>query len=391
MTIGPAQWGRATERTKPKGSRFMPIRFHCPQCRQMLSIASRKAGSQIDCPRCGLAQTVPGKARTVPGTAAAPASDTPETIEVAPCGPARTRSAPHTSEEDIPSLEDLAPIPSVKGQDESERVAASEPVEPAPVVSAPIAPAVAPEVTPPSITPVAPLAPAVSTTSPPPLPVPVPVERAPRPPSVERREDLPMPSDMILFPRRVFYIQAVLYVVLAVVAFGMGYLIGRGEQRERPIKRQPQTVLVEGMLSYKPDAGRVEGDVGAVVIILPESQYPDKKFAVRGMHPSDPPPADSHETVAAIAKLGGAYTRAETGGRFSVVLPDRGKYRVLLISAHANRPKDSPIDEVEASQINKYFEQAGGLIQKSKYSWELHEVTDRPKPIEYEFGLDGQR
>ena len=30
----------------------MPIRFYCPFCDQLLGIASRKAGSPIDCPRC---------------------------------------------------------------------------------------------------------------------------------------------------------------------------------------------------------------------------------------------------------------------------------------------------------------------------------------------------
>ena len=39
----------------------MPIRFHCKRCRQLLGIASRKAGCEIDCPRCGLSQVVPSE------------------------------------------------------------------------------------------------------------------------------------------------------------------------------------------------------------------------------------------------------------------------------------------------------------------------------------------
>lgn len=37
----------------------MPIRFRCPHCNRLLGIARRKAGTQIDCPQCSRAVTVP--------------------------------------------------------------------------------------------------------------------------------------------------------------------------------------------------------------------------------------------------------------------------------------------------------------------------------------------
>ncbi|HJZ57892.1 MAG TPA: hypothetical protein VKE74_23245 [Gemmataceae bacterium] len=37
----------------------MPVRFRCPHCNRLLGIARRKAGTQINCPQCGLALTVP--------------------------------------------------------------------------------------------------------------------------------------------------------------------------------------------------------------------------------------------------------------------------------------------------------------------------------------------
>ena len=37
----------------------MPIRFRCPHCSRLLGIASRKAGSQTQCPQCGRSVTVP--------------------------------------------------------------------------------------------------------------------------------------------------------------------------------------------------------------------------------------------------------------------------------------------------------------------------------------------
>ena len=37
----------------------MPIRYRCPACDQLLSISSRMAGQQMDCPTCGARTTVP--------------------------------------------------------------------------------------------------------------------------------------------------------------------------------------------------------------------------------------------------------------------------------------------------------------------------------------------
>ncbi len=37
----------------------MPIRFRCPDCETMLSIATRKAGTPIACPKCGEEVLVP--------------------------------------------------------------------------------------------------------------------------------------------------------------------------------------------------------------------------------------------------------------------------------------------------------------------------------------------
>lgn len=37
----------------------MPIRFRCPNCRRLLGIASRKAGTATTCPQCGQGLVVP--------------------------------------------------------------------------------------------------------------------------------------------------------------------------------------------------------------------------------------------------------------------------------------------------------------------------------------------
>ena len=37
----------------------MPVRFLCPVCHQLLSIATRKIGSEVDCPKCRSTILVP--------------------------------------------------------------------------------------------------------------------------------------------------------------------------------------------------------------------------------------------------------------------------------------------------------------------------------------------
>jgi hypothetical protein len=44
----------------------MPIRFRCPHCSRLLGIATRKAGTEIACPQCGVTVGVPRPADNLP-------------------------------------------------------------------------------------------------------------------------------------------------------------------------------------------------------------------------------------------------------------------------------------------------------------------------------------
>ena len=68
--------------------------------------------------------------------------------------------------------------------------------------------------------------------------------------------------------------------------------------------------------------------------------------------------------VRRIEELGGAYTRANGEGSFSLLVPDRGTYHLLILSRHAQRPADVPIDELDLDEIQKYFASADHLINR---------------------------
>jgi phage FluMu protein Com len=82
----------------------MPIQFRCPACGGRLSIAKRKAGNQVACPKCRAAVTVPGSEREA-ATVAAPA------VAVAVSKPAVDEDRPLFERDDFEALIEDAPKP----------------------------------------------------------------------------------------------------------------------------------------------------------------------------------------------------------------------------------------------------------------------------------------
>ncbi len=296
----------------------MAVRFRCQRCHQILGIASRKAGSRIECPKCGLPQVVPSE-------------------EAAAAAMAMDRLAP--------SHQPVAETASVVVYDD----------QPAPIDS--------PQLVQPSEE------------------------------STEATGPI-VPRQMILYPRKSLYLQAVLMLLLAVGAFACGYAIGRGDAaHHREVAREEaarESVLVDGKLVYNPGTGQIAGDVDAVVIALPAERWPQKGFSIQGIRPQDPKPAESHKGVRRIVEFGGAYVRAAKSGNFDFLLPDQGAYRLLVISRHAAREPGEDLDEVDLVEIQEYFPLAEQLIGRSKYRWSTEQIANGFKSVEIDFGRDGQ-
>jgi DNA-directed RNA polymerase subunit RPC12/RpoP len=60
----------------------MPIRFRCAHCTQLMSVASRKAGHVVRCPKCKGELIVPTPPTPTPPERDAGSSDKPETLDV---------------------------------------------------------------------------------------------------------------------------------------------------------------------------------------------------------------------------------------------------------------------------------------------------------------------
>jgi hypothetical protein len=202
-----------------------------------------------------------------------------------------------------------------------------------------------------------------------------------------------MPSDTILFPRRMFYVEAVLYLVVAVVAFTLGYFVGRGSATpDKPTQEQVEAanrVPVLGRVIYDPGLGRSVGDEGAVVIALPADKFPDPRLGSEGFVPFGLQSKENPRDLPALQQLGGAYARANEAGDFSLFVPGRGKYRFLIVSRHATRLGESSPDSGEIADMEKYFDRAQPVIRSFKYRWMLKEITADAGPIDVDFGPNG--
>ena len=217
-----------------------------------------------------------------------------------------------------------------------------------------------------------------------PKPSPVPGSAAPPSPAPL------VPSDMILFPRRMFYVQAALFPIVAGLAMAAGYWMGRGNaasQQESTQKNEAHSrVPVDGTIVYDPGTGRPAGDDGATILIVPAGKYPTGQLRVEALRPSYAPPPETHHALSQIRQFGGAYARADAAGQFSMFVPDRGKYWVLILSRHVSRPENAPPRESDLAEMGKYFEGAARLVESLQYRWTLEEINLGSAPIQTNFG-----
>ena len=291
----------------------MAIRFYCHRCGQLLSIASRKAGTIIDCPECGTAQEVPSQeAGDAAISLAAAFEESQKPADILPA----------------PSEDTLKPVDLTTGG--------------------------------------------------------------------------PSRNDYILLPRRTIYRQGVLFVVVGLVALGMGFLIGRGGVMKKASdaegtsdSAEADPVLVEGHLTFEPASGKTQPDHNAAIIVWPQSVdikngRPDKRIPSSGIRSLDPPPAEDYGSLRRIRELGGCYARADKEGRFSLVLPDSGRYHLLLISHGAARPDGSQLDASDLEAVARLFRRPDYFVGEQQYRLTLEKFEGRAQ-IEHHFGQSRKR
>jgi hypothetical protein len=353
----------------------MPVKFPCQSCRRTLKVTRRKIGTQIDCPRCGSPMTVP-------------------TVEVARAALAMAGAA-----RAVPGLTPLTEFavydePAAPPNGGSEVGGSAATVLPPVLTAAPAVGAQArPAQSPPAAIPAPPPPPATLAAN----GVPVarvltqPVRPNPAPTAVPlvgsgkafvRRPG----ASMLLVSRRVVYLQAALIALAALVGLLAGFLLGRATGAASPPGQEPKaadTVLVRGRITHA-GANGVAADQGAVVIALPI----DKRAGIDGrrLHPQAPAPSEGSSALLAIEEIGGQHARADADGRFSLVVPQAGRFYLLIVSAHARRGAPSVLEPTVRMQLDAYFTSPPDLLGSYAFSWTVERFEGGFSTKDHHFG-----
>ncbi|MDX1945806.1 MAG: hypothetical protein SFU86_10450 [Pirellulaceae bacterium] len=281
----------------------MPIRFACPKCQQKLSVSSRKAGMQADCPRCKESITIPAP-RPAP-VAAGPA----------PAEPDEEPSAAALNDAELPTdspaaEEDQEPYPTFSTYEDTHLVYDTDEAPP---------PTFAPD-----------------------------------------------QQDMVTVPRYVLYLQGGLLAVVAFSSFAIGLLAGGAFGGGTAEPGPPQACTLSGTVNYL-SGGRTLPDLGAVVVVIPQSKLkPDEKAPIDGLRPGDPTPDETHRGVAILRELGGGYARADDKGHFAVKIPSRGRYQVLVISRERQVRTIGDLAP-DILKLSPFFDNASDLLGRQRY------------------------
>ncbi len=204
----------------------------------------------------------------------------------------------------------------------------------------------------------------------------------------------PAPEEMVYLPRKIVFAQAWFLLGICVMAFSAGYWIGRGTPSGaapgNDATEAQSRVFIEGLVSWTPMPGQTAGDENAVVILLPADRPPEPPIPMSGLRPVDPMPGELHRGLKAIKKAGGDYARADADGKFGLVAPTQGRYRVLVISRHAGRVENAIAQEADFNEIGRYLQSPEMLLGRYKYQWRTENVQTGFAPLEIHFGQDGK-
>lgn len=351
----------------------MPIRFECDRCGQRLSIARRKAGTNIDCPTCGTSQCVPAE----------PSAE--QEVEEMPA--VAVEEEPVSCTDEPPTAEDLdgEVMGAEVDEDEQPLVFGPSSAEPPPILDEVDLSKTIDLDYPPVVSVVS------GAGGPPPPPLPSEAEREP-----------PQPTPRLPIPWPI-YAQALLLLCVAVGALSAGYYWGyqdgsavQTESSEQAVVvAEPQDgfadeeVLLDGRILWTPSPGTSSGDASATFVALPQDRIPHSALPIAGLQPGGENNTDTQASVAAIRAIGGVFTRAESDGTLAAVLPQEGRYYLLIISRNVTRPEDQPILALDLAQMKQYFADPEGLIGGRKYVWQPAELRVGAPAVEHDFGLDG--
>ncbi|HWC89811.1 MAG TPA: hypothetical protein VG433_09150 [Pirellulales bacterium] len=206
------------------------------------------------------------------------------------------------------------------------------------------------------------------------------------PPAGEKAQPLTQTSGKHHVPvsRRVLYLQAVIILVVSLGALWAGYHLGLGEPARRAIGQPAAAIKVAGQVTYTSDAGQPLPDAQAVILAFPLGVAPADKIPVAGLRPDDVAASQPSDGLRALEASEGIFRRANDQGAFELELPP-GEYAILAISKHAQRPGGAPPNAEDMQLLAGYFQSATELLGPYRYEYCERRLPE-DAPLKFSWG-----
>lgn len=189
----------------------------------------------------------------------------------------------------------------------------------------------------------------------------------------ERAQNATVDLTRVAIPRSVLYLQGALLIIVACVAFILGFMLG-GNGKSKVASIAPRPCVLTGIVVYTAASGANRPDDESVVLVFPTEARPapQNKIAIDGLRPGDPFPHDDSHNLQLLRSLGGECVRTDEQGQFELQLPDAGQFFVLVVSKNAYRNPGQQFAQGEMNdiaQLGRYVQSATDLLGNSKYEW----------------------
>ncbi|QDU63772.1 hypothetical protein Pan216_46530 [Planctomycetes bacterium Pan216] len=334
-----------------------------------MGIARRKAGTEINCPRCGAENIVPYEDEFEAPNAASEQESDVEAIE---------------EEQPAESSREEAPAPSILERSDFDSLLEGSPRPRPSKRSRPTTTAAA----------------AASTTlerpepkTPRPQATPKPKEKS-EPVSTEA--PAPLPGDASLLapppsePTQGRTVSVMIFAVSLVVALVVGVVFGRyvvpsrsvstASVNEAPSESEPEDPAVEdlgpelppeeqpkvrGTIQYAKD-GVEAGDVGSTVVVFPSGKKPNVRIEALGLRPQDQQ-LQHKPGLDQLRQWGGDIGYVGDDGQFEVSVSRPGPYHILFLSKNSEPSPDQQLFPSEAAMLGQFFADVDTLLADRQF------------------------
>ena len=196
----------------------------------------------------------------------------------------------------------------------------------------------------------------------------------------------------VLVSRTLLYLQAALMLAGVLLLGWGGYYLG-SRSSAPAVELEEGQVLLAGTVLYWDKDQQVVPDQGAVVLLLPTQRHPLSPLSARVFQPGQQPRANDPNLLK-LEEWGGAVARVDPAGNYRLAVPAPGNYWVLILSRHARRPRNQPVEKQTMDRLQQWFSPAGVLLGRSKYLLQQVEVppqSEAPVYLHHFFGRDASQ